>query len=27
VPTVDGFWRLPDDEPRIPLYYALMAGR
>ncbi len=26
VPTGDGFWRLPDDEPRIPLCYALLAA-
>jgi SAM-dependent methyltransferase len=25
VPTTDGFWRLPDDAPRIPLFYALAA--
>ncbi|WP_127506028.1 class I SAM-dependent methyltransferase [Actinoplanes solisilvae] len=24
-PTADGFWRLPASEPRIPLFYALLA--
>jgi SAM-dependent methyltransferase len=27
VPTGTGFWRLPDDAPRIPLFYALAARR
>ncbi|MEV6849056.1 class I SAM-dependent methyltransferase [Actinoplanes sp. NPDC051411] len=27
VPTGTGFWRLPDDAPRIPLFYALAASR
>jgi SAM-dependent methyltransferase len=27
VPTGTGFWRLPDDAPRIPLFYALAATR
>jgi hypothetical protein len=26
-PTGDGFWRLPPDRPRIPLYYALLGAR
>jgi SAM-dependent methyltransferase len=25
VPTSSGWWRLPDDAPRIPLLYALLA--
>jgi hypothetical protein len=25
-PTGDGFFRLPATEPRIPLFYALLAG-
>ncbi|MFC7549583.1 class I SAM-dependent methyltransferase [Plantactinospora sp. GCM10030261] len=25
VPTDDGWWRLPDDAPRIPLFYALLG--
>jgi SAM-dependent methyltransferase len=27
VPTADGFWRLPDSEPRIPLLYSLLGTR
>jgi hypothetical protein len=27
VPAGDGFWRLPDSEPRVPLFYALLARR
>lgn len=27
VPTGDGWWRLPDSEPRIPLLYALRADK
>ena len=27
VPGDDGFFRLPAGEPRIPLFYALLAGR
>lgn len=26
-PTAGGFWRLPADQPRIPLCYALLAAR
>ncbi|MBW6434768.1 class I SAM-dependent methyltransferase [Actinoplanes hulinensis] len=26
-PSATGFWRLPDDAPRIPLFYALSATR
>jgi SAM-dependent methyltransferase len=26
VPTDSGWWRLPDDAPRIPLLYSLLAG-
>jgi SAM-dependent methyltransferase len=26
-PTGDGFWQLPDSEPRIPLFYALLGSR
>lgn len=26
-PTPDGWWQLPADEPRIPLFYALLAGQ
>jgi hypothetical protein len=25
-PTGTGFFRLPDDAPRIPLFFALKAG-
>jgi SAM-dependent methyltransferase len=25
VPTEKGFWRLPDSEPKIPLFYALLG--
>ena len=25
--TREGWWQLPDDEPRIPLLYALLARR
>jgi hypothetical protein len=25
--TETGFWRLPASEPRVPLFYALLAGR
>jgi SAM-dependent methyltransferase len=27
VPTAGGFWRLPDSEPKIPLFYALLGIR
>lgn len=27
VPAGEGWWRLPDDEPRIPLLYALLGRR
>jgi SAM-dependent methyltransferase len=27
VPAADGFWRLPDAEPKIPLCYALLGTR
>jgi SAM-dependent methyltransferase len=27
LPTADGFWRLPDSSPRIPLIYALLGIR
>ncbi len=26
VATGDGFWRLPESAPRIPLFYALLGG-
>lgn len=25
VPAGDGWWRLPDDKPRVPLFYALLG--
>jgi 2-polyprenyl-3-methyl-5-hydroxy-6-metoxy-1,4-benzoquinol methylase len=27
VAGTDGFWRLPDDAPRIPLVYALVVAK
>jgi SAM-dependent methyltransferase len=27
MPTPEGWWRLPDDHPRVPLLYALLAER
>ncbi|MCX4825535.1 class I SAM-dependent methyltransferase [Streptomyces sp. NBC_01142] len=27
IPTPSGWWRLPDTSPRIPLLFALLAGR
>ncbi len=27
VPAGNGFWRLPDDAPRVPLFYALAGSR
>src|SRR5262249_28689258 len=27
IPTSRGWWRLPDDEPRIPLLYGLQARK
>ncbi len=27
VSTGDGFWRLPDDLPRVPMFYALLGSK
>ncbi|WIM98972.1 class I SAM-dependent methyltransferase [Actinoplanes oblitus] len=27
VPAGDGFWRLPDDQPRLPLFFALLGAK